>query len=242
MGIKKGKLSITIISVLLGIILAIQFKTVKETVGSDVLPTQRAQQLSIDLKKAQEDKEFALDALDRAELKIKQYEEDKANNSAYAENIYKDLEKYRMLSGYTDVMGPGIKIEISEPSMDKKYEIEQSIVDDLDLILQTISVLNAADAEAISINEQRYTSFTEIERAGDHIEVNGVSVGSPITIEAIGDPETLESALSLKRGIVWTLEYYDYNVKLKKDKELKIPKYRKIFEFNYAKPIEMEDN
>ncbi len=39
------------VSLFLGIILAIQFKTVNKTVGEGVLPTQRAQQLAIELKK-----------------------------------------------------------------------------------------------------------------------------------------------------------------------------------------------
>ncbi len=48
----NGQLAITIVSLFLGIILAIQFKTVNKTVGEGgVLPTQRAQQLAIELKK-----------------------------------------------------------------------------------------------------------------------------------------------------------------------------------------------
>lgn len=238
---KKGTISITVVSIFLGVILAIQFKTVSKTVGNGVLPTQRAQQLSVDLKKAQEERELAIKALDEAEAKIKGYEQKKADNSVYAENIYNDLEKYRMLAGYVDLEGPGIEMEIHDPNADVQFGTEQSIVDDLDLILQTISVLNAAEAEAVAINDQRYTAFTEIERAGDHVEVNGVSIGSPITITAIGDPDTLESALALKRGIVWTLEYYDYEVLLRKEKNIKIPKYRKIKEFIYSKPIESEE-
>jgi len=91
------------------------------------------------------------------------------------------------LAGYVDLQGPGVIIEIYDPPVDVQYGIEYSIVDDIDLILQTISVLNAAQAEAISINDQRYTAYTEIVRAGDHIEVNGVSINSPIVIKAIGD-------------------------------------------------------
>lgn len=238
---KKGTIAITVVSLILGIVLAIQFKTVNKTVGNGVLPTQRAQQLSVDLKKAQEEKELAIRALDEAEAKIKTYEQSKADNSVYAENIYNDLEKYRMLAGYIDLEGPGIKMEIHDPKMDVQYGTEQSIVDDLDLILQTISVLNAAEAEAVAINGQRYTAFTEIERAGDHIEVNGVSIGAPITITAIGDPDTLESALALKRGIAWTLEYYDYDVLIQKEKTISIPKYRKIKEFIHSKPVESDE-
>ena len=91
------------------------------------------------------------------------------------------------MAGYVDLQGPGVIIEIYDPPVDVQYGIEYSIVDDIDLILQTISVLNAAQAEAISINDQRYTAYTEIVRAGDHIEVNGVSINSPIVIKAIGD-------------------------------------------------------
>jgi len=234
----KGPFAIIIVSILLGIILALQFKTVSKTVGEGILPTQRAQQLAIELKKVQEERDAALKALNEAENKIAQYERGEADNNVYVENLYNDLEKYRALAGYVDLQGPGVIIEIQDPPVDVQYGIEYSIVDDIDLILQTISVLNAAQAEAISINDQRYTAYTEIVRAGDHIEVNGVSINSPIVIKAIGDPETLESALSIKRGIVWTLRFYDYTVNLVKDDNIIIPKYRKLIEFVYYQPVE----
>lgn len=238
----RGKIAIVLVSILLGIILAIQFKTVNKTVGEGVLPTQRAQQLAIELKKVQEERDSLIKALNEAESKIKQYEKGEADNDVFVENLYKDLEKYRMLAGYVDLEGPGIILEIKDPPVDVQYGIDYSIVDDINLILQTISVLNAAQAEAISINDQRYTSFTEIVRAADHIEVNGVSINSPIVIKAIGDPETLESALSIKRGIVWTLRYYNYEVNLIKENNIKIPKYRKLVEFVYSKPAEEQVN
>lgn len=238
MGNKNGKLAITLVSILLGVILAIQFKTVNQTVGKGVLPTQRAQQLAIELEKMKEERDAVTKALNEAEKKIDQYERGEADNDVYVENLYKDLEEYRALAGYVDLEGPGVILEIQDPPADVQYGVEYSIVDNIDLIIQTISVLNAAQAEAISINDQRYTAYTEVVRAGDHIEVNGVSVNSPITIKAIGDPETLESALSIKRGIVWTFRYYDFDVKLTKANDIKIPKYRKLVEFIYSKPVE----
>lgn len=239
---KKGAIAITIVSIFLGIILSLQFKTVTKTVGEGILPTQRAQQLAIELKKVQEERDAALNALNEAESKIAQYERGEADNNIYVENLYNDLEKYRILSGYVDLEGPGVILEIQDPPVDVQYGIEYTIADDIDLILQTISVLNAAQAEAISINNQRYTAYTEIVRAGDHIEVNGVSINSPIVIKAIGDPETLESALSIKRGVVWTFRYYDYTVNLVKDDNIRIPKYRRLVEFIYSQPVEEQAN
>ena len=235
---KKAKIAITLVSILLGIILSLQFKTVNEAVGNGVLPTQRAQQLAIELSKAQEERDALINALNEAEKKISQYESGEADSDIYVENLYADLEKYRILAGYVDLEGPGIILEIQDPPSDIQYGVEHSIVDNIDLIIQTISVLNAGQTEAISINDQRYTAYTEIVRAGDHIEVNGVSINSPIVIKAIGDPEILESALSIKRGIIWTLRYYDYDVKLTKDNNVAIPKYRRLIDFVYSKPVE----
>ena len=180
-------------------------------------------------------------SLEEAELKLSEYEKETVKDNVYSENIFKELEKYKTLSGYTSLKGPGIKLTISEAKDDLNILSEQGIVDDLDLILQVISVLNASEAEAIAINNQRYTSFTEVERAGEHIEVNGVSIGSPITISAIGNQQLMESALSLNRGIIWTLKYYDYDVSLERKSEISIPKYNNIKEFKYSLPAEKED-
>lgn len=148
-----------------------------------------------------------------------------------------------MLAGYQDIEGPGIVLEINDPPVDLQFgDSYYSIVEELDLILQIISVLNAADAEAISINDQRYTAYTEIVRAGNHIEINGVSTNSPITIKAIGNPNTLESALAIKMGVVWQLRRLDYLVHLGQDNNISIPKYRKIKEFIYSSPVKENAN
>ncbi len=235
---KKGSIAVILVSILLGLILSIQVKTVNKTMGEGVLPTYRSQQLASELGKLQSQKVANEKRIDELEEKIQQYESSEIDKDVYMENLYKDTMKYRMLSGYVDLEGPGIILEINEPPVEMQFGVEYSIVDELDLILQVISILNAADAEAISINEQRYTAYTEIVRAADHIEVNGVSTAAPITIKAIGNPETLESALSIKRGLVWQLRNYDYVVQLKRDENVVIPKYRKSQEFIYGKPKE----
>lgn len=238
----KEYIALTLVSIFLGIILSVQFKTVSKTVGEGLLPTQRAQQLATELKKAQNERDILSNKVEELEAKIKQYEMSEVDKNVYAENLYNDTMKYRMLAGYLDVEGPGVVIEINDPPVDLEFGVGYSIIDELDLILQVISVLNAADAEAISINDQRYTSFTEIEKAGNHIEINGVSTSPPIVIKAIGRPETLESALNLKGGIVTILRNYDYLVQVNQEKNIVIPKSRKIKEFIYANPAEENVN
>jgi uncharacterized protein YlxW (UPF0749 family) len=230
--------ALVLVSIFLGLILSIQFKTISKSVGEGILPTQRAQQLAIELKKAQSEKEAQTNRIEELENKIEQYEKGGVEDNLYAENLYNDAMKYRMLAGYVDLNGEGIVLEINDPPADVQYGEGYSIIDELDLILQVVSVLNAAEAEAISINDQRYTAFTEIVRAGNHIEINGVSKSSPIIIKAIGNPDTLESALAIKWGIVWQLRNYGYIVNLTQDRNITIPKYSKIKTFIYANPVE----
>ncbi len=236
---KKAEIaSLILVSVILGLILSIQFKTVNKSVGEGVLPTQRAQELAADLKKVKKERDVQINRIAELESEIEKYEKNEIDKGSYAETLYKDTIKYRMLAGYVDLQGPGIILEINDPPSDMEYSTGYGVVDQLDLILQIISILNAADAEAISINDQRYTSFTEIVRAGDHIEINGASTNSPLVIKAIGNPNTLESALAIKRGIVWQLKSYNYMVYLTQDKEIIVPKYRNIKEFKYSEPSE----
>ncbi|MDR7870079.1 MAG: DUF881 domain-containing protein [Tissierellaceae bacterium] len=230
--------ALILVSIFLGIILSIHFKTVNKTVGEGVLPVQRSQQLATELKKVQSDRDNLTNRVNELETKIEQYEKSEVDKNVLAENLYKDAMKYRMLAGYVDLEGEGIIIEINDPPVDLQYGDGYTIVDELDLILQLISILNSADAEAISINDQRYTSFTEIVRAGNHIEINGVSNSSPIVIKAIGNPNTLESAVSIKHGIVWVFRNLDYVVHVRQDNNILIPRYRKVKDFIYAEPVE----
>lgn len=234
----KNYIAILLVSSFLGIILSIQLKTVNQTIGKGILPMHRAQELATELKKVQSEKEAQLNRIDELEEKIKQYEMNEVDKNVYATNLYNDTMKYRMLAGYLDLEGPGVVLEINDPPADLQYGSEYTIVDDLHLVLMIISVINAADAEAISINDQRYTSFTEIEKAGNHIEINGVSNSSPIIIKAIGDPQKIEAALNLKGGIVQYLREWDYLVQVTKEKSITVPKYKKIKEFIYASPPE----
>lgn len=235
----KNQIAIILVSVFLGLILSIQYKTVENSQALGALPTQRAQDLANELKKVQTEREAQENRILELEEKIDQYEQEGINNNSYAENLYNDAMRYRMLAGYVDLQGPGIVLEITDPSSDVNLsQGYYSIVDELELILQIISLLNAADAEAISINDQRYTSFTEIVRAGEHIEINGVSNNSPITIKAIGNPDILEASLAIKRGIVWQLRNYNYIVELSKEENIDIPSYNKVEEFTFSNPLE----
>ena len=57
-------IALGLISMFLGLILSIQFKTVTNTTGEGILPTQRAQQLAIELKRVQEERNSQINIIE----------------------------------------------------------------------------------------------------------------------------------------------------------------------------------
>lgn len=241
--INKNKIAITTVCIILGLLITIQFRTIDES-STNIVSTQRSQQIAIEYKKLKTENDKINKEMNKLEKKVSQYEKGEVDKDPLLENLYKDIEKYKMLSGYKDVKGQGVLIEIDNPPTDLQLGDEKNImVDHYTFLLEVISLLNAVDSEAISINEQRYTSFTEIVPAGNLLEVNGVSFGTPIVIKAIGDSQDIENALRIKGGIVWFMEEaYNLKIKITPKEEITIPKYEKVKNLKYAKPIEKSPN
>lgn len=235
MKIDKKKIMLFIACVVVGIAITMQLKTVRKTVGNP-LNVKRAQELAQRVKSLESERDKLIQRLDETEDKLREYEKPGSSNNEIAKKLYEETEKYKMVSGYTDLKGKGIILTIDEPKL-ADGEVGFGIQNDIDLVLSAISVLNSAGAEAISINEERYTSFTEIVSAGKHIEVGGVSMSAPIVIKAIGDADTMQSAIEFKGGIKDELQNYNYQVTLTARDDIVIPRYKKSIEFLYAKPV-----
>lgn len=235
MKIDKKKILLFVSCILIGLAITMQLKTVKKTVGNP-LNVKRVQELAQRVKSLEEERDGLLQKLDNAEDKLREYEKPGSSNNEVAKKLYEETEKYKMIAGYTDLKGKGIILTIDEPKL-ADGEVSFGIQNDIDLILSAISVLNSAGAEAISINEVRYTSFTEIVSAGKHIEVGGVSTSAPIVIKAIGDAGTMQSAIEFKGGIKDELQNYNYQVVLTVRDDIVIPRYKKSIDFLYAKPV-----
>lgn len=234
----KNYILIAMVSVLLGIILSMTFKTVNVSIGKGVLPSQRAQQIAAELKKEKEVNEELRATTDELEKKIREYENSVAQKDTYFKTLYDDAMKYRTLACYTDLRGEGLIIEITEPKSVLELGDSIAFAYNTDILLRLISALNASGAEAISINNQRFTSYTEVETAGGHIVINGVATNTPIVVKVIGNADYLYSALSIKNGIIDSLREYNYYVNVVKEKDLIVEKNRKSRVFKFAMPIE----
>ena len=113
--------------------------------------------------------------------------------------------------------GPGTSV-----ILDDSAAIQGVVLHDQDLLL-LVNELWAADAEAIAINDQRLSTTTAIRCTGPTVRVNGVAVGSPFIVEAIGDPGALSAALRLPNGIVDELQSVNIKVTVETADRIVVP-------------------
>ncbi|MBM7614584.1 DUF881 domain-containing protein [Alkaliphilus hydrothermalis] len=235
----KGKLALGLVCLVLGLIISMQFKTVRNTTDGGFLSTQRAQQLTVELKRVRTEKDRLNKEMVELDRRLKEYEQSEVDESFIIKNLKNDLQKYQILSGYSSVEGDGIVITLEDAPTE--YPTEGSFLQyNYEYMLDIINKLNAAGAEAIAINDQRYMATTEIYYTSNALYINSVPTNPPYQIMAIGNPETLEAAMNMRFGVVWNIKEMGLiNINVKKQNSIELPRYTKVTNFKFAKPLDI---
>lgn len=209
-------ISIGAIALILTMVLFIQFKTVKET-DITAIETMREAELRTELAswKAKYD-EIAIKLQD-TEDKISNYRNDIENNEKNSELLEQELIETEKYLGYTELKGEGIIVKLDDTDY---KQVESSD------ILSLVNELRLAGAEAISINEERVVSTTEIVNVDTRfIIVNGKRIVAPYEIKAIGDKKYLESAISIKGGYIDEIKAKEITINYTIEDNVVIPKF-----------------
>lgn len=208
--------AITLVCVILGIMLAWQFKSINYNQSIASLQYKRVDELKDDLIKLQKQKTELQERLKELEKENQTYESVKAGDSAAAQQIKDNLAKARIFAGLVSVKGKGIIVTLN----DNDYVQ----VEDID-ILNIVNELRASGAQAIAVNDERIVAMSEIRAAGRYIMVNGKQLIPPYIIKAISDPANLERSLRLIGGVLEPLEDLQLKVDLKQSDEIIVPKF-----------------
>lgn len=235
---KKDYLWIGLICVILGMILAQQAKTVQRDMLDGLSPRQKSGELVTELQKVRDEKEVLLEQISALEERIKEIESSESKENVLIKTLNEELERYKMFAGLSDVEGQGIVITIDNPPVDMNYAYDTNFVYDYHLLLSLVNELNAAGAEAISINDQRITGRSEIRAAGNSININLIPQQAPFVVKAIGSSDTLDGAVSHRFGIVSQIRDKRYLIEVKKSDNVRIPKFSRIVDFRHADVIQ----
>lgn len=236
---RKGHLAVTLVSLVLGVMLATQFKVSRNSGGA--LPIKRIEETTQILRQVEGERDQLKVEVDSLRKRISEYEQQAVKGEGSLEVMKKELEKLRIAAGFTEVSGSGliVKLDDSEKTQQQGDNPNLFLIHDDDL-LKTINELAAAGAEAISINGQRIISTSEIRCAGPTISVNNTRLAPPYEIRAIGDPATLESSMRMRGGIVETMQFWGIQISMKQEQNLVIPAYVGSLPQQYIKSTQGE--
>ena len=177
-----------------------------------------------------------------SEKKLDQVRQTASENTDGSAEKEEEIKKNNILIGLTDVSGEGVIVTLKDnPNATADSTIldpSLAIVHYSDL-LDVVSELKNAGAEAISINGVRIMPMTDIVDIDSYIIIKpSQRIVSPYVVKAIGNQTYLVSTLCLKNsGYVDKYNNSGKSVKLEKQRNIKITKYTGNMDIKYMKEV-----
>lgn len=233
---KRGQLAVTAMCIVVGFLLAAQLRSVKLTAAADATSAARLETLQT-LYNEESDRNKDLERqLEQARQELAAYREEAAASGAVSEALLGELEQLSMAAGLVDLEGPGVTVVMQDSaSVNLTGDEADYVIHDND-IMSVVNELRSAGAEAVSLNGERLLATSEIRCTGAVVTVNGKRYAAPYVVMAIGDPQTLYGALTMRNGVVDILGQWGISVRVTANDLLFLPKYSGSLEQRYASP------
>ncbi|NLY18567.1 MAG: DUF881 domain-containing protein [Clostridiaceae bacterium] len=209
--------SLTLVCMLLGVVIAMQYRSVMVINSLSVYEQQRSSDLITDLLREKRNNEQLQQRINELQKDLETYRTSSSNELETIRELNEYINKLQILAGLKTVKGAGVVV-----TMDS---IGNAYLDD-DHILTVLNELRATDVQALAVNDERIIATSEVRKAGSYMTVNGRKLLPPYVIKAIADPDKLESSLKMMTGVVETLEYLNIKVDVKKEENIIIPAVR----------------
>jgi len=137
------------------------------------------------------------------------------------------LDTLRVLAGTAQAHGPGIRMTINDPGAKVTAP----------LLLDAIEELRDAGAEAIQVGSARVVASSYFGQAGSGVEIDGTTVTNPYVILAIGDPQTLSSAMEIPGGLSENVRQLGATITTNQSTDLVVGALHTLREPRYARPV-----
>ena len=117
-----------------------------------------------------------------------------------------------ILAGTLPAQGQGITVSISDPNRQVTGPV----------VLDLIQELRDAGAESIDVGGVRVVASSYVGDSGGDLSVDGTSISRPVLVKAIGDSNTLASAMTIPGGIVETIRQKGGNASVNESTSIEI--------------------
>lgn len=184
----KANLLVTVLGVALGFALATQIASTQEA-GLESLSQSELLQVFDDVSQRSARLDTQLDELQRNRDELRSGVDTAAAALEQAQN---EVDKLSILAGTAPATGPGISITFADPESKMGSTF----------LLDVVEELRDAGAEVIQVGPVRLVAQSYFDDEGDTVYADGTALPRPLTILAIGDPDTMSSAMAIPGGVV----------------------------------------
>lgn len=215
----KKQFIVLIVCISTGFMIGYSYNLAKDEVKMNSNYLEQEESYREELISQQERNKELTEELIALQTKRREYEKDFAENEEDYEHLLKEAENLRLLLGEIPAHGEGIRVTLKDGEYNPNSTNPNEYIVHESHVFNVINELKVSGAEAISINGQRLKSNSYIRCNGPVITIDGKQYPAPFIIEAVGDQETLISALKITGGvfdqllndrIVVTIEENDY--------------------------------
>lgn len=204
----------------IGLVISIQTKSQAEKESFGKAPARQLEDMVALLKESEEKRDDLQKQLSNIKKQIEELRSSKEIGIPKAQQ-----DKIYQLAGLTEVKGKGLRVILDDRSSSNFATPDNDGLVHSEDILKLVNELKSAGASAISVNNQRLVTTSEIVDAGSSIMVNQTRLVSPYSIQATGDPEALEASLTFRGSILEYLKFYGIDVKVQPQQKVTIPPY-----------------
>jgi uncharacterized protein YlxW (UPF0749 family) len=217
------KVVVAVLCALLGFGVALQFR---RTASGDALASVRPDdlvQILDGLQRREDDLTEEIGALTDTLSRLRTAGDSSAEALAEAQ---RRAEALGILTGTAAASGSGVRITVTDPAGTVPPEV----------LLDAIQELRNAGAEAFAVDDARIGMQSEFTGVAGAIRVDGIAIGSPYVVLAIGDGPTLSAALSIPGGVVDTVRRAGATIDIEQSKAIRIDVLRPSHAPSYARP------
>lgn len=213
---------IAILFMVFGILLSVQFRSVLNSKKNKPSIAYQIENLQNELKT---EKLIGSKLREEIDQNIKKQDEyiklfmDRRNDN----ELSREWENAKLTAGLTDILGNGVVISLTDAPEQLGDEIRDYVVHDIEIV-EVLNELKKAGAQAISVNNERFISTSEIICAGPTVRINSNRYPVPYEIKAIGNPKRLYEAL-VSSTIASEFKQFGKRFEVRVAKDIVIPKF-----------------
>jgi uncharacterized protein YlxW (UPF0749 family) len=151
-----------------------------------------------------------------------------ANTAAEAAaQAQRRLDQLQILAGTVPAEGPGIRLTVTDPGRAVRGTA----------LLDAVQELRDAGAEVLQVGPARIVMSSYFTDSSGTVSVDGLALDRPFVVLAIGDSQTLASALTIPGGVVDSIRRVGANAQVEQVPTVRIDALHPLPTPTYAQPV-----